>query len=313
MRICAQRVVIDTPPSPNMYASHRSEMQGTPKSLVRRQILNSPAFYGFRSACNDQTELTMSPLQLTDSPACQPAAPLTPSSAVRSSPRRKQTSTPGKDGAAPTVSSNKNQAFLIESNGPTFSKAKRRLIEEPSTLPAPSFYSSNSSGNAAKRIKITHKPSITRRPFSSQRHRRYGSINAGVGHKIRRPKPGSKKVNIMQRKVPQIAEIWLDPSLTSIKHLQVEKESAPPSPATLTSSPKPNEFVALKEVPATSNTPETARKPEKKLEIVPKVITRNWNHGYRETKERRFFKSKASHPERLQNRVVTVSVNENLK
>jgi hypothetical protein len=54
-------------------------------------------------------------------------------------------------------------------------------------------------------------------------------------------------------------------------------------------------------------------KEKKQIVISPKVITRNWNQRYRkETRERKFFKSRGTEEE-TSCRVVTVSVNDNLK
>ena len=332
MPIQTQGLVIDTP-SPEMKPNHFK--MTTPKGACR-QILNSPAL--MRKEFTDEVgELTMSPLQLNDSPVHTSIVPMTPSTSQSvngsscKSPRfLKQCSTPSDD-VIPDTPSNKNKAFVIATNT---SKAKRRLIDDsipsPSSAqpkPSTSFSSPMPRGNVAKKVKVT--PKIAKRTYVPPRKKRYGSINAGVGHSIRRPKP-AKKVNVNEKKVPTVSELLPTVVDEENKNKASGKELHPMSsdvdrptkdPEFPSSAEPLQETVTkLKEPPAikntvtksTPNSKESVTKLEKKIEIVPKVITRSWNHGYRAPQERRFFKSRAA-PEQLQDRVVTVSVNDNLK
>jgi hypothetical protein len=327
MPIQTRGLVIDTP-SPEMKPNHFK--MTTPKGACR-QIFNSPAL--MRKEFTDEVgELTMSPLQLNDSPVHASIVPMTPSTSqsVNGSPCKsprflKQCSTPSDD-VIPDTPSNKNKAFVIATNT---SKAKRRLIDD--SIPSPSSAQPKSStsfsspmprGNVAKKVKVT--PKIAKRTYVPPRKKRYGSINAGVGHSIRRPKP-SKKVAVNQKKVPTVSEllptILDEQNKTKASEKELHPVSSDVDPELPTSAEPLQEAVTkLKEPPAikntatksTPNSKESVNKLEKKIEIVPKVITRSWNHGYRAPKERRFFKSRAA-PDQLQDRVVTVSVNDNLK
>ena len=325
MPVQTRHLVIDTP-SPELKRAFVNKTLHTPKGVCRK-ILNSPAL--LRKQFTDLNELTMSPLVLSDSPI--PAAvPVTPSdscdsTSVSKSPRLKQTSTPG-DEVAPETPSNKNRAFVIETN---ISKAKRRLIEDTTLSPSSAGDSVrvqqfgtpvNVKGNVAKKIKVAPKP--VKKAHASHSKKRYGSINAGVGHKIRRPKPNKKTfaAKPSPNAVPK-ANRGSVTSATSIPEHKVElnelKEAIVPATShesiivnPQSKSPKiagtPTRIVSKADNDAVIN------RVEKKFEIVTKNITRNWFHGLRQPKERKFFKSRGTAEQSL-DRVVTVSVNENLK
>jgi len=309
-------IVMNTP-SPEIK---RTKTMFTTPVGVCRKILGSPGFLS--KAFTDISELSMSPLQLLDTPI--KPTPITPGNSSGETPRSdfnrvQQSSTPSENRILGT-SSVQNKAFFIPSTVYTSVKAKRRLIEDEK----PSAVDLNR-GNAAKKQKVM--PTSYSKPIkykTSSKKRRLGHINAGVSHRIPRPKP-SRKVTCgkkPQRKSPD--------SKMGIK--EETKEAA---------QQKSNDFVGLKNV-VVEKTPSVSEKTiehpllrqesespstkpmlknkdkvkavENKLAIVPKVITRNWNqHQNRtETRERKFFKSRTT-TEDSPSRIVTVSVNENLK
>lgn len=93
--------------------------------------MNSPAFLVNKTT--DFSELSMSPLQLLDSPVQAVLMTPTTSSGESSSSKShrylKQTSTPSQE-MIPDTPGNKNKAFFITTNASVGIKAKRRLIEE---------------------------------------------------------------------------------------------------------------------------------------------------------------------------------------
>lgn len=276
-------------------------VHATPKAVCRK-IANSPAFLATKGP-SDYTELSMSPLQLMDSPVHHhPAAPgvMTPGASSGETPSRKQTSTP--QTANTTVDTPKNRAFHVAS---TVVKAKRRLIDEETSV-------------ATKKLK----PSTSSKKSGSKRS--FGQINSGVSHRIRQPDKKPKLSlslslsDIKKAKAQRSPRNPLDPP-AKIEVVQVvsdEKKSTDELPIK-SEQVKPVEVekaVLGPLLPVLSQSPSVAsvtKKPVKKVEpVVPhKPYVSNWNQRYRNKdlgKERKFFKSRAD-------RVVTVSVNDNLK
>lgn len=328
---------MDTP-SPELRRTHLSRLT-TPKSVACRKIANSPAFLANR-VITEFSELSMSPLQLLDSPV--QAALMTPStssgeSSGRKSPRYlKQTSTPS-DEMMPDTPSNNNKAFIIASNAFVGIKAKRRLIEEESNNSKGSQESStrkrehSAPGNAAKKQKTTPKAATFTLSSFSRNKKFSGKINSGVSHRIRRPekklKPSSLSISLTdlkKAKAESLTKHPLDPltkilpqPANDVKTKQSEDncssdiENTPPVCKNVeqlenVTSPKPQSMT-----PKALNN--SSFKEKKVIGISPKVLTRNWNQRYRkDTRERKFFKSRGTE-ENTPNRVVTVSVNDNIK
>ena len=155
--------------------------------------MNSPAFLVNKTT--DFSELSMSPLQLLDSPV--QAALMTPgTSSGESSARKspcflKQTSTPS-DEMAQDTPTNKNKAFIIGSNAFVGTKAKRRLIDdeciENNHTVTKTKKGESIQGNVAKKQKTSPNVSHPARPtFTKNKKRAFGQINSGVSHRIRRP------------------------------------------------------------------------------------------------------------------------------
>lgn len=299
-------------PSPELMRT--KAIYNTPKSICRK-ILGSPGFLA--KGFSDIGELSMSPLQLLDSPI--PAAPLTPLHSSGETPkllneRVEQTSTPSESFLAGT-SSIKNKAFVISANIYTSVKAKRRLINDENHSAA------NTNPAPAKKPKTT--PAPYSRAVSKNSHmkrRSLGQINAGVSHKIRRPKP-SRKV-LAGKKLGKSFDSTVDAKqeITPVKPVENTRKKVVADPAAelgssmLSSSSMDQISLMLQQnvtPKANNHSNERARMVEKKPATVPKVITRHWNRNRQETKERKFFKSRDSQDS--PNRIVTVSVNDNLK
>jgi hypothetical protein len=296
--------------------------------------MNSPAF--LVNKMTDISELSMSPLQLLDSPV--QAILMTPStsgeSPGRKSPRYlKQTSTPSQ-GMMQDTPNNSNKAFIIASNAYVGIKAKRRLIEEEADVSQNSqslskkFTKDNSvQSNAAKRQKTSPKTSVVTMSKSarSSKKRIAGQINSGVSHRIRWPEKRVKPslsisfselkkakaegvirnpLDPLNKTLPSTAELCIASAVQNTpiaERIEELKLSVPVKPLLVQQVPSPKSPAAL------------LAKEKKTLAISPKIITRNWNQRYRkETRERKFFKSRGTEDE-SSNRVVTVSVNDNLK
>ena len=312
---------IETPSPERKWG--RLQPDVTPKS-VGRSIFSSPAY--LKKQFTDITELSMSPLVLVDSPA-EKMDLLTPSGSSQSSSGESfekrsglngQTSTPGAGVAFDT--SNKNKAFVINNKSPMFIKAKRRLIDDEGTFSPRSGDTSLVKQGAAKKQKTM--PRLKKE--SQRRHRSFGGINAGVSHKIRRPKPvkvapkndtilNTPKVNKnANESLGTQKETNISEQVLNKKDFVKQNEEVPPIANMMPKKKIPDEASTRKE-----NTkppvPEAATKMEKTQVSSPKIITRNWNQGYRETRERKFFKSRTVGTEGGQERIVTVSVNDNLK
>jgi hypothetical protein len=322
---------MDTP-SPEFRRTHLSRLT-TPKSVACRKIMNSPAFLVNKTT--DISELSMSPLQLLDSPI--QAVLMTPSTSSGESPGKKsprylkQTSTPSQ-GMMQDTPNNSNKAFIIASNAFAGIKAKRRLIEEVDVTPKSHTNDKKSNkensvqANAAKRQKTSPKTSITTMSKSARNKKRFaGQINSGVSHRIRWPEKRVKPslsisftelkkakaegiirnpLDPLNKTLPSSAELCIasDVQFTPIaERIEELKLSVPAKPILAQQVLPPKSPVVL------------LTKEKKALVISPKVITRNWNQRYRkETRERKFFKSRGTEEE-TSNRVVTVSVNDNLK
>lgn len=322
-------------PSPEFRRTHLSRLT-TPKSVACRKIMNSPAFLINRPT--DISELSMSPLQLLDSPV--QAAMMTPSTSSGESPNRqsprfmKQTSTPSQ-GMMQDTPSNSNKTFIIASNAYVGIKAKRRLIEDevdasPNSQTSIGKLCKDTSvrANAAKRQKTSPKTSyITMSKAARTKKRIAGQINSGVSHRIRWPEKRVKPslsisfselkkaktkgiirnpLDPLNKTLPSSAELCIASSVQNTpiaERIEELKLSVPVKPLLIqqVSSPKtPGPTLRL-------------AKEKKQIVISPKVITRNWNQRYRkETRERKFFKSRGTEEE-MSCRVVTVSVNDNLK
>lgn len=163
--------------------------------------------------------------------------------------------------------------------------------------------------------------------------RLYGSINLGVSHRIR--KPDKKKhlvssislTDLKKAKAEAMLKHPLDPfhkcdPVHSGEELSlvVGVETQPPvdQNGAKQDQPLPVIVKALDKAadlnPLKVNSPQTPRNNKSKKEekqVTPKIITRNWNQRYRpDNRERKFFKSRT---EDSPKRVVTVSVNDNLK
>jgi len=289
--------MLDTP-SPEMKRSnllensngkfHSQPIHTTPKGAVCRKIANSPAFLA-KGPMIDFTELSMSPLQLMDSPVHQAGAAMTPGTSSGESPTTKQTSTP-QAGVSTNSSSSKNEAFHVAN---TVVKAKRRLIQEESPAVA------------TKKLK----PSISIKKSSSKRS--FGQINSGVSHRIRRPE-----------KRPRLSVSLNTLSLSDLK--KAKDQSSPKNPldpltktdvevSTIEKQSTVEEVilpaVAQPQSPAVTKKIISKKEPSTPPVIPHKTYTPNWNQRYKNRdigKEKKFFKSRAD-------RVVTVSVNDNLK
>nr|CAH0104528.1 unnamed protein product [Daphnia galeata] len=284
---------MDTP-SPEFRRTHLSRLT-TPKSVACRKIMNSPAFLVNKTT--DISELSMSPLQLLDSPI--QAVLMTPSTSSGESPGKKsprylkQTSTPSQ-GMMQDTPNNSNKAFIIASNAFAGIKAKRRLIEEVDVTPKSQTNDKKSNkensvqANAAKRQKTSPKTSIITIELKKAKAE-------GI---IRNP------LDPLNKTLPSSAELCIasDVQFTPIAERIEELQLSVPARPILAQQVLPPKSPAL-----------LLTKEKKALVISPKVITRNWNQRYRkETRERKFFKSRGTEEE-TSNRVVTVSVNDNLK
>lgn len=288
--------MLDTP-SPEMKRSnlletsngkfHSQPIHTTPKGAVCRKIANSPAFLA-KGPMIDFTELSMSPLQLMDSPVHQAGAAMTPGTSSGESPTTKQTSTP-QAGVSTNSSSSKNEAFHVAN---TVVKAKRRLIQEESPAVA------------TKKLK----PSISIKKSSSKRS--FGQINSGVSHRIRRPE-----------KRPRLSVSLNTLSLSDLK--KAKDQSSPKNPldpltkadVEVSTIEKQSTVEVILPAVAQPQSPAVTKKIISKKEpstppVIPhKTYTPNWNQRYKNRdigKEKKFFKTRAD-------RVVTVSVNDNLK
>ena len=305
-------IVMNTP-SPEIKRT--KTIYTTPKSICRK-ILGSPSFLS--KGFSDFSELSMSPLQLLDSPI--PTGPLTPINSSGETPKQldetyKQNlaSTPSESLVSGT-SSIKNKAFVISASVYTSVKAKRRLIDEENHSPI------NSNPAAAKKPKTTsthYSRAISK--SSRSKRRSLGQINAGVSHKIRRPKP-SRKV-LAGKKLGKSFDSALSAKqgTTPAKPVEFAHKEAVACPAvessgnTLAPPTTTDEFSLLLQQNSTpkANSHQRVKALEKKSSTVPKVLTRHWNRNRKETRERKFFKSRDSQDS--PNRIVTVSVNDNLK
>jgi len=306
-----KNIVMNTP-SPEIKRT--KAIYTTPKSICRK-ILGSPGFLS--KGFSDFSELSMSPLQLLDSPVLP--APLTPIHSSGETPRQlketaKQTSTPSESPVAGT-SSIKNKAFVISASVYTSIKAKRRLINEENQS------ATNLNPAAAKKPKITPSPYSRAASKSSRTKRRsLGQINAGVSHKIRRPKPSRKVLGGRKLGKSFDSAFGTKQEVTPVKPVESTCKEPVTTPAAesrnrLVTPASNDEFSLLLQQNSTpkanSHSNERIKTVEKKPASVPKVITRNWNRERKETKERKFFKSRDS--QESPNRIVTVSVSENLK
>ena len=227
----------------------------------------------------------------------------------------------------------KNKAFLIASNALVAIKAKRRLIEEENSkggVPNDSAIV----GNAAKKKKTSPKPSPGGSKMLNKMKRLYGSINLGVSHRIRKPEKKKHPVSsisltdLKKAKAEAMLKHPLDPfhkcdpvhsgeELTLVSGVEnqlpnIGQDGAKPDQP-LSIPVKPLEKVAdLNPVKVQSpQTPRINKSKKEEKQVTPKIITRNWNQRYRpDNRERKFFKSRS---EDSPKRVVTVSVNDNLK
>ena len=281
----------------------------------------------------------MSPLQLMDSPVQPPL--MTPNASSGESPTSKsqrftlkQTSTPDDDDVSQDTPSMKNKAFLIASNALGAIKAKRRLIEEESNKERGDGEATESSvGNPAKKKKTSPKPSPGGSKMFNKMKRLYGSINLGVSHRIRKPeKKKGSLVNISlsdlkKAKADSMLKHPLDPfhkcdlpvhsgeelnvvtgmeNQPSLNQEAVKQDQALPIPVKhLEANLNPTKVQS-------PQTPKSNKGKKEEKQVTPKVVSRTWNQRYRnDNRERKFFKSRAS--EDSPKRVVTVSVNDNLK
>lgn len=296
--------------------------------------MNSPVFLVNRTT--DISELSMSPLQLLDSPVqailMTPTTSSGESSSSKSHRYLKQTSTPSQDIVQDTPN-NKNKAFVIATNAYVAIKAKRRLIEEESNQ---TLYFQNKIENvkkdsaiqasAAKKQKTSPKLSVpTMSKLSKNKKRITGQINSGVSHRIRWPEKKVKpslSMSFSELKKAKTEGIIRNPFDSLNKSVPTSPEMSVP-----TSDCDPNNTVLMPQIKVSVPTKpllqvQTPKSPgstlllgkeNKSRTISPKIITRNWNIRYRkETRERKFFKSRGTEQE-ASNRVVTVSVNDNLK
>lgn len=227
----------------------------------------------------------------------------------------------------------KNKAFLIASNALVAIKAKRRLIEEENSkggVPNDSAIV----GNAAKKKKTSPKPSPGGSKMLNKMKRLYGSINLGVSHRIRKPEKKKRPVSsisltdLKKAKAEAMLKHPLDPfhkcdpvhsgeELILVSGMENElpnigQDGAKPDQP-LSIPVKPVEKVAdLNPIKVQSpQTPRINKSKKEEKQVTPKIITRNWNQRYRpDNRERKFFKSRS---EDSPKRVVTVSVNDNLK
>ena len=174
---------------------------------------------------------------------------------------------------------------------------------------------------AAKKPKITPSPYSRAASKSSRTKRRsLGQINAGVSHKIRRPKPSRKVLGGRKLGKSFDSAFGTKQEVTPVKPVESTCKEPVTTPAAesrnrLVTPASNDEFSLLLQQNSTpkanSHSNERIKTVEKKPASVPKVITRNWNRERKETKERKFFKSRDS--QESPNRIVTVSVSENLK
>lgn len=327
---------MDTP-SPELRRTHLTRLT-TPKSVACRKIFNSPVFLANKTV-PDFSELSMSPLQLLDSPL--QASIMTPGTSSSESPGRKsarqiqkQMSTPSSEMPQGTPhSSTNNQGFLIANNVFSAVKAKRRLIEEEpvSQFNKESFTALSCKKermfqeSAPKKQKITpKKPSPVVKYRKTKRHS-FGQINSGVSHRIRKPEKRIKpslSISLSDLKKARAESVLRNPLDPLNKTLPSTKETIPTATIeTVAADTSANEKLMICEsdkplppsVPLKSQLPPMVKQEKKGIVISPKVITRNWNQRYRkDTRERKFFKSRGNEEDKS-NRVVTVSVNDNLK
>lgn len=322
---------MDTP-SPELRRTHLTRLT-TPKSVARRQICKSPAFLAHKTV-PEFCELSMSPLQLLDSPVKSTIMTPSESPGRKSLRLQKQTSTPSEEIPQSTPSSNKNQGFVISSNVFAAVKAKRRLIEE---LPAiqnkaspVTFRGNKESPNqerASKKPKITPNKTMPLVKLKKNKRKSFGQINSGVSHRIRKPEKrvkSSLSISLSDLKKAKAEGLGKNPWEALNKTLPSTQETSSAQSIIQTDSTEDKKIVTtlpmsepVKPLPQTptlkNQLPQLAKQEKKAIVISPKVITRNWNQRYRkETRERKFFKSRGSEEEKS-NRVVTVSVNENLK
>lgn len=329
---------MDTP-SPELKKTPFSRF-ATPNGLGCRKMTSSPANFP-NKRLTDFNELSMSPLHLMDSPSVRLPAPLTPSTSYAESPRKsprvlKQTSTPSDRMALTDTPSLKNKAFIISSSSVP-SKAKRRLIEDGESTKNKvvlnsSIRDSSFQGNAPKRQKTTPKsaPSLGRRPLKLKK--RVGQINFGVSHRIRPKEKPDKLIkrsfgitlsDLKKNRNSDVPRHPFDPVNKSINETHEDVQS---QQAQVTEIIQPHPENKMPPIISDSisplikgmqraklQSPTVAITKEKTPRISPKVITRNWNQRYKtDNRERKFFKSRQSN-EDTPNRVVTVSVSENLK
>ncbi len=299
--------------------------------------MNSPVFLVNRAT--DFSELSMSPLQLLDSPV--QAALMTPGtssgeSSGRKSPRfLKQTSTPS-NGMAQDTPTNKNKAFIIASNAFVGTKAKRRLIDEEFNQSKEPHYSdkfkkeSPVQGNAAKKQKTTPKASApVMHKFSKSKKRAFGQINSGVSHRIRvkpekRIKPSVLSISLSELKKAKAGGFCKNPLDALNKTLPTCEELCISSCVDETTIVRRPEVVespgSVKPRLQTTVQPSTPRTPKASVsalreKIVPGIVVSPksiynsvWSSPrYRKT-EKKFFKSKGT-----EDRVHTVCINDNVK
>ena len=289
--------------------------------------MNSPAFLVNKTT--DFSELSMSPLQLLDSPV--QAALMTPgTSSGESSARKspcflKQTSTPS-DEMAQDTPTNKNKAFIIGSNAFVGTKAKRRLIDdeciENNHTVTKTKKGESIQGNVAKKQKtspnVSHPARLT---FTKNKKRAFGQINSGVSHRIRRPekkfKPSVLSVSLSDLKKAKAegsCKNPLDALNKTLPTCQELLESSSVNEAAIITRP----VVVESPGPAIRSQPSTPRALKslvKKEKIVPGIIVSPssiynsvWSSPrYRKT-EKKFFKTKGT-----EDRVRTVFINDNVK
>lgn len=318
---------MDTP-SPELRRTQLCRLT-TPKSVACRKILNSPAFLASRTF-TDLSELSMSPLQLLDSPAH--ASTMTPStssgeSSGRKSPRfLKQTSTPS-NGIGHDTPTNKNKAFIIASSAFVGLKAKRRLIEEEFDQRSDIQNSTViKESPAAKKQKTTPKAAVVVSKFSRGKKKSFGQINSGVSHRIRKPeikvvKPSILSISLSDLKKAKAEGIHKHPLDPLNKTLPIVEQNSisPCLNASIVEEAEPvSKVETVKPIVQVStpkaHVPVSVKQQNKAVAISPKLITRNWNQRYRkDTRERKFFKSRGTEEDKSSQRVVTVSVNDNLK
>lgn len=271
-----------------------------------------------------------------DSPSVRlPGAPLTPSSyaesPIRKSPRLKQTSTPSNGMAIIDTPSLTNKAFIIANSSSVPSKAKRRLIEDEGSSKNNVMSSPLTQGNAAKRQKTTPKSAPTLGKKPPKLKKRIGQINFGVSHRIRprekpdRPVKSSSNIitlSDLKKNRSEGQRHPFDPVNKSFTEMHDVVHDTP-AEAQVSEKIQPN-IENIRPVLADAVSPLIRGMQRTKLQsptvnlikekaatVSPKVITKTWNQRYKkDTRERKFFKSRQSNEE---NRVVTVSMSENIK